>query len=212
MEWTKEAHSLGTSIIAVEFDGGVVMGADSRTTTGSYIANRVSNKITGIHERIFCCRSGSAADTQAIADYVRYYLELHSAELGEIPSVKTAGSIFREFCYHNRDALMAGIICAGWDPREGGAVYNIPLGGALVRQPFAIGGSGSTYIYGYCDAHFKPGMTRAECEEFVVNCLALAMSRDGSSGGLIRVVTIDGEGVSRKMIPGNRLPTFYEGP
>lgn len=63
--------------MAVEFDGGVVMGADSRTTTGSYIANRVSDKITPVHDTIYCCRSGSAADTQAIADYVRYYLELH---------------------------------------------------------------------------------------------------------------------------------------
>ena len=45
--------------------------------TGAYIANRVSDKITPIHDRIFVCRSGSAADTQAIADYVRYYLDMH---------------------------------------------------------------------------------------------------------------------------------------
>ena len=48
-------------------------------------------------------------------------------------------------------------------------VYSIPLGGMCVRQPFAIGGSGSTYIYGYCDAHYKKGMTREECVEFVKN-------------------------------------------
>ena len=56
----------GTSIIAVEFDGGVVIGADSRTSTGIYVANRVSDKLTEVHERIYCCRSGSAADTQAV--------------------------------------------------------------------------------------------------------------------------------------------------
>lgn len=61
-----------TSIMAVAFDGGVVLGADSRTTTGTYIANRVSDKITPMTSSIFCCRSGSAADTQAISDYVRY--------------------------------------------------------------------------------------------------------------------------------------------
>lgn len=32
--------SLGTSIMAVKFQDGVILGADSRTTTGSYIANR----------------------------------------------------------------------------------------------------------------------------------------------------------------------------
>ena len=38
-----------------------------------------------------------------------------------------------------------------------------------MRQPFAIGGSGSTYVYGYCDAHYQPGMTREECIQFVKN-------------------------------------------
>ena len=38
-----------------------------------------------------------------------------------------------------------------------------------MRQSFAIGGSGSTYIYGYCDAHYKTGMTKEECIEFVKN-------------------------------------------
>lgn len=53
---------------------GVILGADSRTTTGSYIANRVSDKITPISDKVYCCRSGSAADTQAISDIVRYVL------------------------------------------------------------------------------------------------------------------------------------------
>jgi 20S proteasome subunit beta 1 len=39
------AVSMGTSIIAVSFNGGVILGADSRTSTGSYIANRVADKV-----------------------------------------------------------------------------------------------------------------------------------------------------------------------
>lgn len=70
--------SLGTTIMAVEFDKGVVIGADSRTTTGSYIANRVTDKLTPLHDRIFCCRSGSAADTQAVADIVKYHLQVYA--------------------------------------------------------------------------------------------------------------------------------------
>ena len=63
-----------------------------------------------------------------------------SLELGETPLVKTAAQLFRKLCYDYRDQLSAGIICAGWDKREGGQVYSIPLGGMCVRQPFAIGG------------------------------------------------------------------------
>ena len=70
-------HRMGTTILAVAFDGGVIMGADSRTSTGTYVANRVSNKLTKVHDRVYCCRSGSAADTQAVSDIVRYYLDMH---------------------------------------------------------------------------------------------------------------------------------------
>ena len=75
---TNDVHRMGTSIMAVTFNGGVIMGADSRTTTGSYIANRVSDKLTSISDYIYCCRSGSAADTQAISEIVRYYLDMHT--------------------------------------------------------------------------------------------------------------------------------------
>lgn len=37
------------------------------------------------------------------------------------------------------------------------------------------------------------------------------MSRDGSSGGVIRMCVITEEGVERLFIPGNELPKFWEG-
>lgn len=36
--------------------------------------------------------------------------------------------------------MSAGIIVAGWDEEEGGAVFNVPLGGGVFKQPWAIGG------------------------------------------------------------------------
>ncbi|XP_066065169.1 proteasome subunit beta type-6 isoform X1 [Chamaea fasciata] len=125
-EWTAEPVSTGTTIMAVEFDGGVVIGADSRTTTGSYVANRVTDKLTPVHDRIFCCRSGSAADTQAVADAVAYQLAFHSVELEEPPRVRTAARLFQQSCYRYREELSAGIIVAGWDPRRGGQPPPLP--------------------------------------------------------------------------------------
>lgn len=101
----------------------------------------------------------------------------------------TAAALFQRICYENKDALSAGIIVAGWDKEVGPSVYNIPLGGGLFRQPWAIGGeytsyfasvilslnsfwatgSGSTYVYGYCDATYKEGWGRDETVNFVKN-------------------------------------------
>lgn len=98
--------NLGTSIMAISFKDGVILGADSRTTTGAYIANRVTDKLTQVHETIWCCRSGSAADTQAVADIVSYHLGMYAMMNGEDgPTTQTAAALFQELCYENKDAL-----------------------------------------------------------------------------------------------------------
>ena len=48
-----------TTIMACVYDGGVVLGADSRTSTGNYVANRASDKITQVVDNVWMCRSGS---------------------------------------------------------------------------------------------------------------------------------------------------------
>lgn len=204
----RNEHMMGTTIMAVSYDGGVVLAADSRTSTGSYVANRVSDKLTPVSDTIYCCRSGSAADTQAISDYVRLYLQMHSNETGEKPTVKVAASLFQEICYHNKDRLMAAIICAGWDAKNGGQVYEVPLGGSLHRQDFSIGGSGSTYIYGFCDSKYKQNMTKEECVAFCRDAVSLAMTRDGSSGGVVRMAVINQQGVQRMLLKGKDVPRW----
>lgn len=115
------------------------------------------------------------------------------------------------------------------------------LNGLLTRQPFAVGGSGSSYVYGFVDAEYRKGMSKEECQQFVVSskfvfyrkykkykhiilfnlltcftcslflvALSLAMNRDGSSGGVAYLVTIDEHSAEEKVILGNDLPTFFD--
>ncbi len=42
----------GTTIMACTFDGGVVLGADSRTSSGNYVANKVADKITKVCDKV----------------------------------------------------------------------------------------------------------------------------------------------------------------
>ncbi|KAF6096424.1 proteasome 20S subunit beta 6 [Phyllostomus discolor] len=87
-------------------------------------------------------------------------------------------------------------------------VYSVPMGGMMVRQSFAIGGSGSSYIYGYVDATYREGMAKEECLQFTANALSLAMERDGSSGGVIRLASIEESGVERQVLLGDQIPKF----
>ncbi|KAL0031270.1 hypothetical protein WJX77_012390 [Trebouxia sp. C0004] len=75
-----------------------------------------------------------------------YFLAQHRLELDQDVGVKTAAQLAKNMVYQNKEMLQAGLIVAGWDKEEGGSVYAVPLGGTLVKCPFAIGGSGSAYI------------------------------------------------------------------
>ncbi|GAB0090460.1 Proteasome subunit beta [Sergentomyia squamirostris] len=198
-DWMNAKHSTGTTIMAVEFKDGVIIGADSRTSTGTYVANRVTDKLTKVTDHIYCCRSGSAADTQAIAGIVAYSLNYHENQTGEEPLVAEAAAEFKKYCYNYRDELVAGIIVAGWDKTAGGQVFSIPLGGLCVREKVTIGGSGSSYVYGFVKEYFKENMSKEEGVEFVKKTVFHAMHHDGSSGGVCRIGIITKEGVERRV-------------
>ena len=59
----------------------------------------------------------------------------------------------------------------------------VPMGGMLLRQPFAVGGSGSSYIYGFVDAAFRRGMSREECEEFTARGMGGGGAQNGGGWG-----------------------------
>ncbi|XP_028657253.1 proteasome subunit beta type-9-like [Erpetoichthys calabaricus] len=207
--WMSCEVSTGTTIMAVEFEGGVVIGSDSRVSAGQSVVNRVMNKLSRLHDNVYCALSGSAADAQAVADIVDYQLDLHSIDMGGLPLVKAAANMVKDISYKYKEEMVAHLIVAGWDKSKGGQVYGT-LGGMLIRQPFAVGGSGSTYIYGYVDSAYKKNMTKDDCHTFVSNAVSLAMNRDGSSGGVIYMVTITEKGTEEKVILGNELPQFFD--
>eukprot|EP00928_Gymnodinium_smaydae_P054391 TRINITY_DN38173_c0_g1_i1.p2 TRINITY_DN38173_c0_g1~~TRINITY_DN38173_c0_g1_i1.p2 ORF type:complete len:237 (+),score=59.76 TRINITY_DN38173_c0_g1_i1:87-797(+) len=197
--------STGTTIMAVQYKDGVVMAADTRTSTGDYVANRASRKISKVHDKIFVCRCGSAADTQALTGFVQHYLDQHAVELGKQPTVNTAANLFKMIAYQNKDNLLAGLIVAGYDEKYGGQIYSIPLGGSKIRVPMAVDGSGSGYISGLCDSMYRPDMTEAEALDFVKKAVAHAMSRDGSSGGMVRTLVINADGIREGVMEGDKL-------
>ncbi|NWH73815.1 PSB6 protein, partial [Piaya cayana] len=156
----------------------------------AYVANRVTDKLTPVHDRIFCCRSGSAADTQAVADAVAYQLAFHSVELEEPPRVRTAARLFQQTCYRYREELSAGIIVAGWDPRRGGQVY---------------GAGRSRWVLWGAPRCFGVPVLTSGCPP-LPTALALAMARDGASGGVVRLAAITADGVERTVLAGPALP------
>jgi 20S proteasome subunit beta 2 len=50
---------------------GIVLGADTRSTSGSTVADKNCEKIHFIAPNIYCCGAGTAADTEAVTSECR---------------------------------------------------------------------------------------------------------------------------------------------
>jgi len=63
---SRGATKTGTTICGLVFPGGVVLGADTRSTNGETVADKNCAKIHYVAPNIYCCGAGTAADTEAV--------------------------------------------------------------------------------------------------------------------------------------------------
>ena len=111
--------------------------------------------------------------TSTIAKYVRYYIDVQSNELGNLPLVRSAAGIMREIIYNNRNALSASMICSGWDPYVGYQIYSVNQHGFHAEGDYAVSGSGNIFIMGYFDAYYQQGTSRTVVVEVEVELVVM---------------------------------------
>jgi 20S proteasome subunit beta 1 len=202
-------QSLGTTLIAMRLKDCIILAADSQTSSGNLVTNRVADKISILSEFIVCCRSGAAADTQYMVDCLQFEINKHFNETRQQMNIRAAAQILREICYKEKN-LNYGFICAGWDHFNGCQIYSINQGGALFKHGFLLAGSGSIYINSFCDANYREEMNYSQSREFIIKAISMAMNRDGSSGGIIKLCTINHNEIKKEVIiPFLKLEKIY---
>ncbi|CAM9192457.1 unnamed protein product, partial [Hapterophycus canaliculatus] len=75
------AMKTGTTIAGVVFEGGVVLGADTRATGGKTVCDRNCDKIHVLASNIACCGAGTSADAVRITEGARLALLRMAGEM-----------------------------------------------------------------------------------------------------------------------------------
>lgn len=186
---------MGTTLLAMRYDEGVIVAADSQTSSGYYISNGAADKISLISEYIVCLRSGSSADTQNIISLVRNIVLREQLQKQTPLEVRVVAQIIRNICYKRKSSINCGLICAGWDKLHGGQVYVIVQGGTILTTPIVSSGSGSIFTNSFCDINFKNNLTSKDSKKLAIKAISLAIQKDSNSSGIIRVCKITNQGI-----------------
>ena len=81
------------------------------------------------------------------------------------------------------------LIIGGMDP-QGGHVYSLDAAGGAIEDKYVTTGSGSPYVYGVLEDHFKDGLSASEGIDLSIRALTAAMKRDAASGDGIDIAII----------------------
>ena len=148
----------GTTIAGAVFKGGVVLGADTRATSGMIVAQKNCEKIHYIAPNIYCCGAGTAADTENVTEMISSQLTLMRLNTGTDSRVVMALTRLKRYLFRYMGYVSAALVLGGVD-NSGPHLHTIWPQGSTSTLPYVTMGSGSLAAMAVFEAQFKPDMT-----------------------------------------------------
>jgi len=199
-----------TTIIAIIYQGGVLLAGDRRATSGLRIANREIEKIFPADAYSAMGISGAAGIGVEIARMFQLELEHYEKIEGSLLSLDGKANRLATLIKRNFSMAMKGFVVvplfAGFDTARGvGRIFSYDgTGGRYEEHNYHQTGSGAVFAKGALKKLWRPGMTRDEAIKLAVEVLLDAADDDAGTGGAdqIRgiypvVATLDRDGYQR---------------
>jgi len=184
----------GTTTVAIKCRDGVVLGADTRVTSGYYIAHKHGKKIHMITPNIAVTIAGVVADAQAIVNIMRFNVNMYELTANKRMTARAAARLLSVILFNHRlFPYITELIVAGRDGDDYG-IYRLDPLGSLVKDDVTATGSGSTIAIGVIESGYRPDMTVEEGRRLVAKALLAAMKRDVASGDDMDIAVIDSGG------------------
>ncbi|KAH6637506.1 nucleophile aminohydrolase [Boeremia exigua] len=186
------ATSTGTTIVGALFDGGVVIAADTRATSGPIVADKNCEKLHFIAPHIWCAGAGTAADTEFTTAIISSNLELHALSTGRKSRVVTAMTLLKQHLFRHQGHIGAYLVVAGVDP-TGAHLFTVHAHGSTDKLPYVTMGSGSLAAMSVFETQWKPNLTRDDAVKLCANAIEAGIWNDLGSGSNVDVAVITAE-------------------
>ena len=148
----------GTTIAGIMFEGGVIIGADTRATGGSTVLDKMCEKLHYIAPNIYCAGAGTAADTQHVNRQVSQELALLRLNTGRQSRIVTAVTRLSDHLFKYQGHVGAYLILGGYDV-NGPQLYGISADGSFKHQPYTTLGSGSLAAMSVFETEYRDHLT-----------------------------------------------------
>lgn len=179
----------GTTVLAIRYEGGVVMAGDRRATSGFTIASRRVEKVFPADDYSGVAIAGAAGPAVELVKLFQVQLEHYEKIEGEKLSLEGKANQLGQLVRANLPAAMQGFVVvplfAGYDERRSrGRVFSYDAtGGKYEEADFQTNGSGGIHARNWIKALWREGMSRDEVVDLALRALFAAADEDTATGG-----------------------------
>ncbi|CAD0018923.1 unnamed protein product [Aureobasidium pullulans] len=187
-----KATSTGTTIVGCLYDGGVVIAADTRATSGPIVADKNCEKLHYIAPQIWCAGAGTAADTEFTTALISSNIELHALSTGRKPRVATVMTMLKQHLFRYQGHIGAYLVVAGVDP-TGSHLFTVHAHGSTDKLPYVTMGSGSLAAMSVFETQWKSGLSKDDAVKLCADAIQAGIWNDLGSGSNVDVCVITAE-------------------
>lgn len=211
----------GTTILALRYDGGVVIAGDRRATEGFLIAHRSIQKIFPTDRSSAIGIAGAAGPAIDMVRLFQTQLEHYEKIAGVQLTLEGKANQLAQMLRANFPMALEGLavvpIFAGYDDRKGtGRIFKYDLtGGRYEESDYWATGSGGRDARATIKKRYRPGLTRDESVKIALEALFDASEEDIGTGGpdILReiypnIAHVGGEGFSE--VPDEEIALLFK--
>jgi len=184
----------GTTTIGIVGKDFVVLGADKRVSSGTYIFHKEGKKIHKIDQHVATTIAGVVADAQRLVEQLRLEASVYKLSNERLIPVRAVATLASILLFQLRPILIAHMLIGGVD-HNGAQLYSIDWMGTVTKEKYTSTGSGSPYAVTLLENEYSEDISQNEAISLAVRAVNAAMKRDPGSGEGIDVVLIDKKGI-----------------
>ena len=184
-----EAAPHGTTILALRYQGGVVIAGDRRATEGYSIAHRSIEKVFPTDDSSAVAIAGAAGPAIEMVRVFQTELEHYEKIEGERLTLEGRANKLSQFLRANLPMAMQGMVVVplfvGYDDALGfGRIFKYDVtGGRYEESDFYATGSGGRDARGTIKKRYRHDLTRDEAVKIALEALFDASEEDVATGG-----------------------------
>ncbi len=179
----------GTTVLALKFEGGVVIAGDRRAVEGFSIADERIDKVFPADDHSAVAIAGAAGQATEIVRLFQTELEHYEKVEGDRLSLEGKANRLGQMIRGNFPMALQGLVVvplfAGYDERRGeGRIFRYDVtGGRWEEADYHAAGSGSIHARGTMKKRWREDRTREEAVQIAVEALYDASQEDVATGG-----------------------------